>query len=55
MLADGSFVGVLPEDADAAGDEEAAGTIQRNRMPNRVSELHVVQNFFEELKARVPN
>ena len=54
VLADGSFVVSLDE--DNAGDEEFTASLWlRERMRYRVGELHVVLNFFEELRERVPD
>jgi serine/threonine-protein kinase len=53
LLTDGSFVATLSEGGEVGGGEEQAGLILRNRY--RVGELQVVLNFFEELRARVPN
>ena len=54
VLADGSFIVTANADENVVGDEEPAEPISF-RQRNRVSEFHVVLNFFEELKERVGN
>ncbi len=54
VLADGSFIVTANADENVVGDEAPAGAISL-RQRNRVSEFHVVLNFFEELKERVGN
>ena len=50
VLADGSFVATM----DAGPGSEGAATTpnQRSRLLSRVGEIHVVLNFFEELRGR---
>ena len=54
VLADGSFV-AASDYGQTDAVEGAMSEIRNDRMPFRVGQIHVVQNFFEELKARVPN
>ena len=54
VLAYGSFSVIANADETAGGGEETGGTISL-RQRNRVSEFHVVLNFFEVLKERVGN
>lgn len=50
VLADGSFVATL-ERVDAQVPEGAR--VQPSRLQNRVSEIHVVLNWVEELRERL--
>jgi Tol biopolymer transport system component len=54
VLADGSFVVALDEDAFPAGDGDSAEAIPL-RQRNGVGEFHVVLNFLEELRERAGN
>ena len=50
VLADGSFVAA--RDANPGSDDGTMSTGQESRLRSRVGEIHVVLNFFEELKGR---
>ncbi len=55
VLADGSFIVNLRGVDEAAGNEESPSTFPPERMQFRISELHIVLNFFEELRQRMGN